>query len=174
MATAGRVRLAITRSHRGQPRLQDGDQGSSFLLHAGGDTDGDDRAEHLVQRPGVHRQHLAAAAEVLHRGVDVAHVDGAHRAQVLGEDEVGIDLTERTLVESVEVFPGGQTGRTCSSISFGGSPSGSVGRDTTRRAPVCGGKSHSIVTPAPMANRISVVDGSSDTIRMPAPSHGGR
>ncbi len=42
--------------------------------------------------------------------------------------------------------------------------------ETTRRERASGGKSHSKVTPmtsspAPMANRISVVEGSNDTIR---------
>jgi hypothetical protein len=58
------------------------------------------------------------------------------------------------------------------SIWAGERPSGKVLVDTIGRLLASGGKSHSNVTPttlspAPTANKISVVDGSSDTIRMP-------
>ena len=56
------------------------------------------------------------------------------------------------------------------SISAGLSPSGNAEVDTIRRLRASGGKSHSKVTPttcspAPMPKRISVAEGSSDTIR---------
>src|SRR5918995_6288989 len=60
---------------------------------------------------------------------------------------------------------------TQASISLGDKPSGRAVDDTMRRERASTGWSHSNVTPttsspAPIANRISVVDGSKETIRM--------
>lgn len=73
----------------------------------GGRADGDDRREHLLEGHRVERQHVGGAREVVERVVDLAHVDRADRAQVLGDHEVRIDVGERTTFEPVQVLPGG-------------------------------------------------------------------
>src|SRR5690242_6273700 len=61
--------------------------------------------------------------------------------------------------------------RTAASICAGDNPGGNADVDTMVRVRASGGKSHSKVTPttespAPIANRISVVDGNNETIRI--------
>ena len=63
-----------------------------------------DGREHLVEGVRVDGEHVGAAAEVREGVVDDRDVDGAHRAQVLGDDEVGVQSGQRALVEVVEVL----------------------------------------------------------------------
>ncbi len=139
---------------------------------AGGRADRDHRLDHLVEAARVDGQHLRPAAQVPQRAVDGADVHGAHRTEVLGQDEVGVEVRQGPLVEVVEVLTGGDP-----SLDLGVDlrrlrPGVNAEVETIRRPRASAGKSHSNVTPttsspAPTAKQISVVDGSSDTIRTP-------
>ena len=63
-----------------------------------------DRLEDLGQRVRVDGEHVRRAAQVGERVVDRRDVDRADRAQVLGDDEVGVQPAQGTLVEVVEVL----------------------------------------------------------------------
>ena len=69
--------------------------------------DGEDRVEHLVERHRIERQHVGAAPEVGQRVVDLRHIDGAHRAQILGDDELRVEVGEGAAIEAVQVLAGG-------------------------------------------------------------------
>jgi hypothetical protein len=76
--------------------------------HAGALADGEDRAEHLLQRVRVERKHGGAAAEVVQC---LRHVPGwqrAHPAQVLGEDQVRAQPGQRVRVQRVQVPAAGE------------------------------------------------------------------
>ena len=68
-----------------------GDEVGGLALVAGGLAEGLDRDEHLVEGVGVDGQHLGGAAQVGERVVDDRDVDGADGAQVLGDDQVGVE-----------------------------------------------------------------------------------
>lgn len=65
-----------------------------------------DRRQHLFQRHRVERQHVGTARQIRQGVVDLADVDGTHRTEILGDDEVGVEVGERTSVEAVEVLAG--------------------------------------------------------------------
>ena len=100
-------------------------------------------------------------------------VDRADRAQVLGDDEVGVEAGQRALVEVVEVLAArASRSATKASISAGRQALGHrAGRDDAPASRASAGWSHSKVTPttsspAPRSNRISVVDGRRETMRI--------
>ena len=147
-----------------------GDDQAGVVGGAGRLAGAHDRRQHLVERHRVERQHIGRAGQVRQRLVDLRHVDGAHRAQILGDDEIGVEVLEGTPVEPVQVFAGlhplldhGVDLRRCQ-------PGWQRRFDTIRRVRASGGKSHSNVTPTtssprPSSNRISVADGNRETIR---------
>ena len=136
--------------------------------------DGEDRVEHLVERHRIERQHFGVAPQVGQRVVDLRHVDRAHRAQILRDDELGVEVGEGAAVEAVQVLAG------CHPLLDGGVDAGRV--ETLRAAPTstrsasCEPPAGSCTRtsrrrrrrPSPSSNRISVADGSSDTIRTTA------
>ena len=63
-----------------------------------------DRREHLFERARIERDDLRGASEVAQRIVDPFDVDGANRAEILGEHQLGIETGQRLLVEPVEIF----------------------------------------------------------------------
>ena len=87
------------------------------------------------------------APEVGEGVVDGGDVDGADRAEVLGDDEVGVEVRQGARVEAVEVLPAAHRRATASSISRGVEPLGSVVDDTTGGSGPPPGWSHSNVTP---------------------------
>jgi hypothetical protein len=74
----------------------------------------------------VERHDLSSTAEPAECLVDVAGRHGADPIQVLGEDQVGLDLGDARLVEPVQGVSPAVAARTASSISprgrFSGSP----------------------------------------------------
>ncbi len=80
------------------------DERLGLLLVAGGRAEDEDRVQHLRHRVRVDGEHLGGAAEVGECIVDDRHVDRAHRAQVLGDDQVGVEPGQGALVEVVEVL----------------------------------------------------------------------
>jgi uncharacterized protein YjbJ (UPF0337 family) len=95
---------------RRQPRAQPGYQRRGPLGHSGPLPDRRDRVQHLVQRVRIQGQYVRLAAQVLQR---VAHLPGrqrAHPAQVLGQDQVGRQFSQRPRVQRVEILTRGQPG----------------------------------------------------------------
>jgi MoxR-like ATPase len=94
--------------HPGEALAEAGDDLRRTFGHAGALADGEDRAEHLLQRVRVERQHAGAAAEVVQC---LRHVPGrqrAHPAQVLGEDQVRAQPRQRVRVQRVQVPAAGE------------------------------------------------------------------
>ena len=54
----------------------------------------------------VEREHLGRAAKPVERGACLAGGQGTDTAEILGEDECGIDVAKRILIESIEVVAG--------------------------------------------------------------------
>ena len=65
-----------------------------------------DRLEHIVERHRIHGQHVGVAPQVPERVVHFGHIDRAHRAQILGDDEIGRELAQRAFIEVVQVVAG--------------------------------------------------------------------
>ena len=97
-------------AHDVQPPPQVGHQARPPRLATGRLAERADRPEHLVEVLRVQRQHLGPAAQVGQRVVDHRHVDRADRAQVLGHDQVGVEVGQRPGVQVVEVLPGRHPG----------------------------------------------------------------
>ena len=91
------------RPDRREPPALVGHELGGLLVVPGGLAQRLDRAEHVVERVGVDGQHLGSAAEVGQGIVHDRDVDRADGAQVLGDDEVGVQPGQRSLVEVVEV-----------------------------------------------------------------------
>jgi len=70
----------------------------------------DDGRQHLPQGARVEGEHLRPAAQVDQRRVDSADVHGAHRAQVLGEDQIRIQLAQGVRVQAIQVLTGREPG----------------------------------------------------------------
>ena len=87
-----------------QPPAERSDELHRPLLGVGGAADRLNGRQDLVQRHRVERDHLGPAPQVLQRLVHFVDVDGAHGAQVLGHDQIGIEVAQRSLIEGVEVF----------------------------------------------------------------------
>ena len=88
--TRGRGRVPTRRTTSARRRCVSCTQGVGLDLAAGGPAEHPDRLQHLGERVRVDGQHLGGAAEVGQRVVDDRDVDGADRAQVLGDDQVGV------------------------------------------------------------------------------------
>ena len=106
---AGRHRppAAATRSRRS---CSSHGQSGALRRVTGGPTDRLHRPDDLGQRHRVEGDDLGPTAEMLEGGVDLLDVDGAHRAQVLGHHQIGVERAERPLVQRVEVLACGQAG----------------------------------------------------------------
>ena len=65
-------------------------------------TDAHDVVEHVVDTVRIEGQDLGVAAQDVEGIGDLAGRHGAHPAQVLGEDEVGLDALDELGVEGVE------------------------------------------------------------------------
>ena len=56
---------------------------------------------------GIERQHISPAGRATPGASSTSRqVDGAHSAQILGDDEIGVEVLESTPVEPVQVFAG--------------------------------------------------------------------
>jgi hypothetical protein len=96
---AHRRRPGDRRRRRGDPRLHLARHGIAALLDP--DPAGDDphRLGHLRQRARIEREHVGV--EAAHAGHVLAR-DGADVAQVLGDDEVGLEVADQRVVERIE------------------------------------------------------------------------
>ena len=94
------------RLHGIQSPLLEFDETARTCLVPGRRTEGQHGGEHLVDGVRVDRQDVRTAAEVKKRLVDDGDVDCADRTQVLGDDEVGVEVRQSARIEVVEVFPG--------------------------------------------------------------------
>ena len=108
---------------------------------------------------------LAKGSSVTFQGVDAGQVD---KIELWPKDPSFVRVRV-SLDEGIPILQG-----TTASISAGESPAGRAVLETIVRSRASRGWSHSNVTPttsspAPIANRISVVDGSSETIRTTSP-----
>ena len=83
--SATRARTASSRSRR--PSTSHG-----LGVPSGRPAEQQDGVEDLGERVRVDGEHLGAAAEVRQRGVDRGHVDRADGAEVLGDDQVGVEV----------------------------------------------------------------------------------
>ena len=72
----------------------------------------------LVERRRVERDHLGATTEHVERLLDRARRHRTHPAQVLGDDEIGLDVADALGVEGVDASPSATRALTASSISF--------------------------------------------------------
>ena len=122
------------RLDRGQPLPQPGDQLLGRVASAAGPPEGHHGGEHLVEGVRVDGQHVRATAEVGQRLVDDRDVHGADRAEVLGDDQVGVQARQGALVEVVQVLAGPHP-LADHPVDLGGAPrpSGRADVDTIRR-----------------------------------------
>lgn len=100
---AGAVAGRDARADRGDPRPQRLDPRGCLGAAPDGPSDGLDRGEHLGDRVRIHGQDVRGAAQVVQCVVHHGDVDGTDRAEVLGQHEVGVQRSQRTLVQPVEV-----------------------------------------------------------------------
>ena len=173
-ATRGRGRPATAVATIGQPPTEAGHELVGGPLAAGGPAHRPDRVEHLVQGHRVEGQHLGPAAEVGQGVVDLGAVDGTDGAEVLGHHQVGVEASgaaPRRGCRGPRRRPAGPAPRRRSAPGSGrraarwwtrwsgaGPPRGSRTRRSRRRTS----------SPAPTAKRISVAEGSSETMRTQA------
>lgn len=92
----------------GEAPAKAGDDPRRAVTRAGPLADGEDRAEHLLQRVRVERQHVGAAPEVVQCLRHVPRRQRAHPAQVLGEDQVRAQPGQRAGVQRVQVLAAGE------------------------------------------------------------------
>ena len=85
-------------------------QGGRRLRCVGGPTHRADRRQNLGQGHRIERDHRGPTPQVVERLVDLGYIDRAHRAEILGHDEIRVDGAQRIGVERVEILPGGQAG----------------------------------------------------------------
>ena len=70
---------------------------------ASGDVgDGLDVGEDLVERPGVEGDHPGVTAEMVEGVGDFTHIHRADRAQILGEDEIGVEIAQNVTVKMIK------------------------------------------------------------------------
>src|SRR5207247_8337140 len=67
--------------------------------------------EDPAQRARFEREHRAPALQAMHGSFDLAIRDGTHVAQLLGQDEVGVESLELGLVERVDAAAGVERAR---------------------------------------------------------------
>ncbi len=93
--------------HGGSARRRDGPaatrRGRGGVGTPGRGADGLDAGQHLVEGPGSMVRTSAVQPRCASAASDVAHVDGAHRAEILGEDEMRVELPQRAFVQVIEV-----------------------------------------------------------------------
>ena len=80
------------------------DQLLSRLLVSGEPAKGEDGGEHVLDRVGIQRHDLGSAPQVSQRVVDHGDVDCTHRAQVLGDDHIGIEARQCACVKAIEIL----------------------------------------------------------------------
>ena len=115
------------------------------LLGAGGLADLEHAVQDLVQGAGVQGHHLGLAAQDVQGLGDVAGGDRADRAQILGQHQVGAQVTDGVGVEPVERLAAADAG-TDQPVDL--RQLGHRGQcDTTWTVRAWGGQSHSSVTP---------------------------
>ena len=85
--------------------MQRGDQVPAPARDTGGGGHRRHGADDFVQGRGVERQHGGRAAQAVEGVGDVARRDRAHPAQVLGQDQIGLQGADGGLIEPVERLP---------------------------------------------------------------------
>ena len=158
-----------------QPRAQRVDERrAAASVVAGGLAEQQHRVEHLLEGVRVDGQHLGAAPEVGERVVDRGDVDRADRAEVLGDHQRGVEASaarRRRGGRGPRPSRHRARRRTRRSRRASGPPASPTSRRSCGCAPRPGCRTRRSRRrrrrPAPSANRISVVEGSSETIRTP-------
>ncbi len=88
--------------------MQPGHQPLGPVSNRGGLAHRQDRAQHLLQRARIQGEHLGVAAQVPQGRLDLPGWEGADGAQVLGQDQVGLQFRQRLLVQGVQAAVGGE------------------------------------------------------------------
>ncbi len=91
-----------------EPGLQSCHQVGRSIRRSGRLAYRQDRRQHVRQRVRIERQHVGAAAEVVKRIFDVAGRYGADTAEVLRQDQLGLQPGQCLRVERVEIRAGAQ------------------------------------------------------------------
>ena len=91
-------------AQRNESCPQRADDGARFVVCREDMADGRDRVHDVVKAVRVERDHVRGASEVRECVVHPIEVDRAHRAQILRDHHVGIDLGERALVEAIKIL----------------------------------------------------------------------
>ncbi len=100
-------------SHDVETRAQlDGERGSS-RTGAGGLAHDRDATDDVIERGRVERDHLGTTAQYLERVLHRAGWHRAHLAEVLGEDQIGLDVANARRVERVDRLAVGDTRAHC-------------------------------------------------------------
>ena len=107
-ATFGRGWPTTRAAILGQPSSQVGDQAPSPGGDAGGLANGQDRVQHVIERARAQCEHPGMAAKVGQGGLDLPGWQGANGAQVLSQNQVGLEVRQRLLVQRVQVAVGGE------------------------------------------------------------------
>ena len=98
-------RSATVRLERAEPLPEVGDDVDRSVLRVGHRPDGRDRVEDPLDRGRLERDDADVGVDRPGDLVDLAVPDGAHRAQLLGQDQVRIGRLQGGLVELVERRP---------------------------------------------------------------------
>ena len=94
------------RRSTGQPGAQVADQARGTLCCPGALANGQNRVKHLIERMRVKRQHVGLASQVVQCILDVTGWQSAHPAQVLGQDQVGLQRRQSLRPQGIEVSTG--------------------------------------------------------------------
>jgi len=70
----------------------------------------DDGNQHFLQGVRIHGHHLRLTPQMRQRRVDGVHVHGTHRTQILGHDQIRIQLPQRTRVQPVQILSASHPG----------------------------------------------------------------
>ena len=103
-----RRRRATVRARRGARATSRRPARARALASSASPTSRTERHD-IVERLRIEGQHPRGAPEVRERVVDPIQIDGAHRAEVLREHDVGVELGQRAFVEAVQVLARGDT-----------------------------------------------------------------
>ena len=74
------------------------------MLVTGDLAQGENRLEHLVERHRIDGDDLGTASQMVERLIDVGDIDRAHRAQILSDDHIGVEVAQGALIEGVQVL----------------------------------------------------------------------
>ena len=89
-----------------EPSAKPGHQLLRAVACAGRDSDGADAGDDIVETTRVERDHLGMAPDDRERLLDRSGGHGADPAEILSQDEIGIDGTDSSVVEGVDGLPG--------------------------------------------------------------------